>query len=1578
MSIKKVTKKLFASLLAIALIVSSVPSSVHAADTINVSSSKKMYALEITTGSVGTDIANVQSIVITYTSNNKTQIYSQNMRDSNGESILSQSLEYAMSMDGINTITADQKAWIDAYGSAFLKYETQTFFFMPYDNIDSVESINIITTNSGSWDIQGMRLIEITTDNNAISTVSYSEGTSMLRPSYRGTRMLEMSGDFGLQWASGKVFTISDDSDADAYIENVKDSFSTYNSAGEDDLWIQMNIADEYMAGLESLDVSGRNAVATDLLTATFYYVDTYGDTHGVSVPVISGLNKEYADTDARNNTVNAFAQQGNTLMVQCRLPKFDSLITDSNSGNSGVKITLGYDETSALCYKNNAASADNTTVSEKASELNDSMAITDIAFYKDLEVNVTPSVSNGELGFDISSSSNGDAVPVCYYHNKLSSGRQVSYGDTLSFPMTDNSSSRNTLPENKSDVSNLYLVQITTDNFEAAESTGDVSIKFNYTTYGSTSSVVTDDSDTNQNTTVASETYSVKDKVTEFYGYWSGSGTNPENYAYYSGMKANGKLTFLVSLANVDTFKSVQLSISGGEEWQIQNVSIARVTGTKHRTITVGQSAAVAVGNVDISVDHLINREVTSVQLTSSNSSVLIPAGGSKDIEFSESQSVVEDTDSTSQTWDTTKKELSYKEACSDLGFNVSKVTYNVDVTVAGSSASDATNGDSGSKNLFYFKLNFENGSSAYVLANQQLSSDGFRTGQTERFSIAMNQNYGELVSVDIIPDDTSSSSDIYDKLNIEEITVTQQGTSAVSRSWSITSPGWVGVNYKEEGQSNSTDNTGRYEGELVRSYSVNKYSYNVKLMFVITTGEYDKGVQQFSGSVQATLRYTNSANESKSISFDMVEQMYSYMQMSSTKEGGVCKSNTARMFRGGSVDRFFLDLPDVQSVDSLTLSVCDDNGSTWKINSVAVRQVSSLGDMILNDKGEYEYTGKMENLTTQDNDNTPAYSVTAAQGTKTDVRINFGENKINIDTSDAGNYPTATITRRPEGTNDTLNIFVKPKSDDGVSLDNYTVSTDFFYNNAYGTTFQNGISSLRYNGEYYYVLGVSASSFVRMKQLKAVATANNGVSTKLYGDGIIIQHVRSGTLIGTYLLNNKNADLSLAHYYSAATEVTNQETQTVSLYFGSSTTNQALTDAGKNVAVSIGFKSSLADDDQVYHSPYVYLTDEQYNNLTSNLMAEIDFHIPYVREITDIRIAGIDDVEGVIESATVGTYTNDSSVDLTKPDINASNNAWSTYEQELKKAYNARTLTGWYSFLINSNISNVAQTFSPTNTDTVAAGSLVPATLTLTADETSMNSDVDLSVTITYISENGDNEIVRRIPSVKAWIGDTSTFTAGSSIDLSMMLSDVKAITGIHVQTVGTGTVYPLAKAVIEYNRYGETKTISKTVGKQITTQGYDISLVSGSLVVSATSHPADENEQGITLPTATNTDMNFALTKGDTLTVNAAYSSNVTSEPVTYTLYKKESSGAIASVNNAVTVNGYTYTIATAGLEAGDYELHIIASKTKEEAVVKFTVKVKTAAQSTTEAATESTTSTTQQSTTQESTSHSTTAN
>lgn len=359
---KRVMHRLVACLLAIVMILGAVP---YTAEAKRNSSSDKLYALEITTGAVGADISSIQSIVINYKSNGKHRSYTENLNESSRDYGVSQSstyssLDFAMDVhnekesasggtDGADGIASIK--WKEEYGKRFIPYETQTVFFKPYDDIDSVESIQIVTAGSGSWEVQGMRLIDVDmTDSTSIDVTRISKTSTVYSISCSGTRLTEMSGTLSMQWGKSSLYTVkAKASKTDCYLQNGKDAYQSYNSEN-DDYWLQIKIADEYMAGLESMDLADQTACAAELLSATFYYKDIYGDTRVAQIPILSSLLAEAGDLA---KSIKALAQQGNTMMVSCKLPGFSELITDAKNANSGIKISWSYPLTVSDCYLN-------------------------------------------------------------------------------------------------------------------------------------------------------------------------------------------------------------------------------------------------------------------------------------------------------------------------------------------------------------------------------------------------------------------------------------------------------------------------------------------------------------------------------------------------------------------------------------------------------------------------------------------------------------------------------------------------------------------------------------------------------------------------------------------------------------------------------------------------------------------------------------------------------------------------------------------------------------------------------------------------------------------------------------------------------------------------------------------------------------------------------------------------------------------------------------------------------------------------------------------------------------------------
>ena len=114
--------------------------------------------------------------------------------------------------------------------------------------------------------------------------------------------------------------------------------------------------------------------------------------------------------------------------------------------------------------------------------------------------------------------------------------------------------------------------------------------------------------------------------------------------------------------------------------------------------------------------------------------------------------------------------------------------------------------------------------------MANQQITSDGFRSGYTETFTISTNQNYGELKGIRIIPEDVTSDSEPFDKLQVDRVTVSEHNNGGCYISWIIDNIGWIEIDYSDELESvTPRGQRARTAAELSKLYKV---SYKERML--------------------------------------------------------------------------------------------------------------------------------------------------------------------------------------------------------------------------------------------------------------------------------------------------------------------------------------------------------------------------------------------------------------------------------------------------------------------------------------------------------------------------------------------------------------------------------------------------------------------------------------------------------------------------------------------------------------------------------------------------------------------------
>ena len=1506
-----------------------------------------LYAMDITTGSSGVEMEHIANILINYKdSRNQDRTYSVNpkyavdytwkyLKDSKN-STTAESVKNLQKWNNTLKANFEETCSNDVQNTEFVPYTEQTLFFSTYDEIESgkIESIQILTTGNTTWQIQRIAIARVDTSK-AVKCYGYADISPIYQIDYSGTLLAEVNKKFSIGATEGKNIQIGGKRGLPG-IEITQKKSEIKDKQGKE-YYLKLDIADEAMAGMETnaTKADGKSAgysdiKLADMLFAKIYYQDVHGNNRIAMLPVLSNM---YVSVDGKGEKIIGIGQQGDTIVTSCYLPDFKAILEGSGK-NSGIDLEYGMENLQSYHLTLSSDENDAYTAAGRdkaAKESNEQLALTNVGIYSSNNVTLKAQIVNGDFEFSLNGKdkeSNG-AIPLYYYATTDRSGTNIQYGQTQKFKMKKNYTG--TGVSGKNNVNDRYFVEITTSDAASAGTGDDLKISFNYKALDGS----------NKTTRV----YSLKELSRDFYGYWPAIGNGSESIAYYRGAASRGTLKFLLNLTDVDSFLSADITLDGSDEWQMKSIEVSKVKSISPRLASF-EDLSVNWSGGTVTSDRIFDREITKgATMALSTEEILLREKEQKQVSFTGSKSELEN--DKKSVWDPSVKELDYETACKGLGFNSTNVKYTVNVQVGGSAADG--NDDSGSKNLFYFRLNFEDGSSsAYILANQQLSSDGFRSGQMETFTIGMNRDCGELISVDVIPDDIAKASDIYDKLNIESIRVIKEGSGALVPTWTISKAGWVGIDYTDDGEesaaSDSSKDKGRSNAELAKNFKVTSSTYSVNLTFAITTGDYNGG-SQFTGSLQGELIYTNGSGEKIPVTFDIVQAMYTYIDKNAkySSDNKTVVADPTYMFRENTTDRFNLALSDVRSIDKLTIKATSSTATTWNIKSVGVTMVTEGGDLILNANDEYVYTGQSSKLTMQSSKSEPvAYSLAIKENGYVTQVIDFEENVIEGNGSYESN--AAVITRTPESKKDQLNIFVYPK--DTSNMGNYTVGATYRYTNTYGKFYQNGDTDLKAGPDCYYTLGISAEDMSVLRSLKLTATGKFESAKELIGDKVVIQRVREGVILETYEvdLGEKNLVGTWQGMGLQLTQMQSTETQTVYAYFGSGTTKKNLTDSD-DVAVSIGFKSKNPFDPNVYHTPYVFLTDEGYKQIYEGMMAELHFNVPYMGEVTEIRVAKTGDVQAVLESSVVAGYTNDESGSLTLKD-DATDSEKEEYKAAKEEALKNRICSSWSSIEVRSELQSEAIGYPITTNDVNSADTLMPGYVELTGGGESSDTENDLNINVRYKNRFDELSFVN-LTNVKDKMTSDSSFESGKTVKVPMMLTNAQSINRLAFTMIEGGKNYTITSATVMINVCGkeQKQTVSKEV--VVTQQGAEVNFISATMDVSAISYAADGS---ILASYNKSNPIALAVDKDGRIVVSVDYRSNSETDGFGYELYKVETSDSsgdtkpLARVSNESTVvsrNGDQITIVAEGLEAGSYQLQLKGSESKQSTTLEFTV-------------------------------------
>ena len=1054
-----------------------------------------------------------------------------------------------------------------------------------------------------------------------------------------------------------------------------------------------------------------------ECLTLEITYQDTLGSTRKVSLPFVTTyLIYLLKENDGKltggswESWISGVLQQNENAALPLRLAQYSSLVS--------LKLTYGRAPSSF-----SSGNSDTINASE------DPITLENICFYE----GVTASNFNSEYDTEkLACVLDTSLTPAYSWSASSTSGQQLSSGSSITASLAAGNLSAGA-PREDEQSSSRYLVRIKTADVETAGTDDPVSVSLTYTNASGQQQVTS--------------TYSLQTLAANFYGSsYQGASAN---YQYERHMRRDCRCEFVVDLPDAVTVDAITLTLSGTNEWQVEYVTVYKLSGLEQRN---GERSEAGDGT-----SHIYWRRDfdEGSQAANVRQSVLLYANSpSKTIWFATideegNQTPPQQTVKEEEYLTTLPTSMTYNDALKNLGLSIVKCTYQISVDVA-----DVE--DAGSSNYFYFQLVFENGTSAVVLANQQLSSDSFRQGTTESFQIKTTQNYGNVTAVRIICDNTSSTSDVFDKLNIEGITITLNSDSGISKTWLVERVGWIDITYVDEGADYGvdgleelTETDGLSNGEIVKEFAVTRTATAVDLLFCISTSASSAPDSSnplnnaLQGKFEATLIYRDSDGMEQSMNFDLTAKIQEYNDT----------DKTFWLYRPNHVDRFTLSMTDISSVLGLIITRTDGRTDTqWVVDAVSVQQVGGLGEVYLSPVlTEYMRDPvSAVDLAVSTNESGVPYSI-SGNGNAT---ITFTENTIDVVSQEDSESWNATISRVPDSSSETLNIYLFPGSAVGTSYtftsSSPAVRATVKYTTVYGGALvQNAfvLGSLgQLNGQtVLYGKGLQVSAMSSLSTMLLSSTSSTGEQP--YIGAAVVERVRGGVVVATYYFDYGSYYLGNGNPESAPSATASATAMHQVLRLQPASGQAAVLAAEtSDVAVALRYTSSLdpAENKTVYQTPYVYLTDAGYSAVFTGQTLEIPFSTGNVGEVVGLSVISSGPIVS-FDNALVYNYAGEEGDD----------------SNLLGTCYLAQSLTA-------SSVTAVLSAQEET---------VVPAVFRFTtaAEEVAGGGATAGQVTmdVRYMDNSGQSRTMT-FDSLLSYLPTGVTPTAGSTVEVSLLLND------------------------------------------------------------------------------------------------------------------------------------------------------------------------------------------------------------
>ncbi len=1161
--------------------------------------------------------------------------------------------------------------------------KTETFMFSLLFEMKSLEDISFFVAQTGShasagtksdWVCQGLRLYKVNKFYGRQMSGYYSAQSYW---AFDGTLLAQMTypaGQYGVQFradGSGKSVHLKADRSSsyslDTELKGVDTAFR--NAENNPEMLIRIDFADIFNGGIEALAtlflddgssegrpqqdglVTYQNVADLRLLESMalkIYYLDQYGAERMVSLPVISSfigwIAQKYPSLLGGGSSGNAsafslagVAQQGDTLIFEAILPSFKEVT--AFEVYVGVKKSRAFTTNIAMqetgILENSHAEVVNPLYDELVTEgrfrilESESASILAVSVYDPLEAGVRYSATkDGSMiychvdGLPVYAytAGSGDGVPVESSGVKLT-GKAVERGEGSAAGML-------VLPSMDS---STYVVELCTDTVAGSDTRDQLVLALRYV-----------DKNGKEHTT---SDIAVEREAEAYLGCWPCVQYTDLCLPYLQGVQKGGRMYFTVNIPNLDHFTGATISILSRQDgaspesiddWQMSFLNIFSGSARGRRHIEFSDEMLVFG---DIYTNQTVSRSIDrSKRLISYNNKVLLDSGQSKvNLTFDESGnggSEVVDTDD--YNWEEISRKMSYNETKLNFGFTNAKIAYSVNVNVAsnvGELASTEEYGDAGSVNHYYFQLVFENGRSAYVLANQQMTADGFRAGETERFTIYTNRNYGSLVAIHILPDDTIEAGEVYDKLKISSIEVEELSTRAVNRTWVFDDLGWVDIGYTDNGaQSTSKGQKARMESDMISTYLTESETYRINLMIAIATGAYAEG-EEFLGSLSCSLSYERmDGTVGTTAEVDVAQLMAQYAQ----KEGrnldlvdGYQRIDNSYMLQSNHTSRFFFSIENAHRLLGINFRVHGDGAFTWPIKEVDVYQVAESGALYRNNSGEYQQSGKVEFLCRSTN--MQRQNITASKENTSGKSLSFTGNELSLDEENM----EISIKRSPEIGTDKVNILVYPaagtsaKSAAGVSVDLYYRRWNEQYETTNMTGFAQGDTE-----EFAYLSGAEITGMTLLDSLTVKAPAD------ICLDHIVVTHTRNDVMIDSYYFRFDSSITAVENGKVEPQSGVKPQRQVLTFLLDENTDHIDLNPEKSDIAVSLIYISENSVNNEVNQSVTKFLTDFGYTEIAPGDLYRMSFEESDVREIIGYSIARTGNFQASVRNAVLTCY--------------------------------------------------------------------------------------------------------------------------------------------------------------------------------------------------------------------------------------------------------------------------------------------------------------------------------------------------